>query len=238
MDNYTPQELLNFWKKGKTLSEAAWSFTDYDIWNATQNISLERGNENQKPPENWVDLLGNFAKVNYELNQYRERKQTAKNELWHNLFKKIKRGSLIAIGYKLPMELDDFPKIIPPQFWPPDNTDTDKSSIFAHGFNFVRVQIVRKSALSKIPKFKPIKLPDITVADKKVGRPSLKQEIIVAYEYLQKHGGIKSKFLKSHTEIIQKTVQQLFPEIKTIAGMDHEAIRRAVGDRFKRDKNL
>lgn len=84
---------------------------------------------------------------------------------------------------------------------------------------------------------KEISPPKIPIKDKKTGRPSLKEKIIAAYEFLKKEGSIDySKTLKSHTEIIQKTVQALNPEITDTAGMAHEAIRRAIGENFKTDK--
>ena len=84
---------------------------------------------------------------------------------------------------------------------------------------------------------KEISPPKIKIEDKKTGRPSLKEKIIAAYEFLKKEGSIDySKTLKSHTEIIQKTVQALNPEITDTTGMAHEAIRRAVGENFKTDK--
>jgi len=84
---------------------------------------------------------------------------------------------------------------------------------------------------------KEISPPKIKIEDKKTGRPSLKEKINAAYEFLKKEGSIDySKTLKSHTEIIQKTVQALNPEITDTAGMAHEAIRRAVGENFKTDK--
>ena len=183
-----------------------------------------------------ADILGNFAKQLNEINQYSKQKQAAQNELWDNLFNKIIRGSLIAIGFKLP-DPANFPDFIPLHMWPPENTDIDKSSISANNIEYSRVRIIKKSALNK--KAAPIQKlpPNISVKDKKIGRPSLKIEIIAAYEYLKKHGRIDySKFLKSHTEIVHETVMQLFPEITSVLGMEHEAIRRAVGDRFKADR--
>lgn len=81
-------------------------------------------------------------------------------------------------------------------------------------------------------------LQKIEVKDKKVGRPSIKEKIIAAYEHLKERNIIDySKTLKSHTEIIQKTVQALDSDITGTAGMEHEAIRRAISERFQADKN-
>jgi hypothetical protein len=80
-------------------------------------------------------------------------------------------------------------------------------------------------------------IPEIKVEDKKTGRPSLKKKIIAAYIELKKREKIEySQKLKSHTKLIQETVQALFPEIKSTKGMEYEAIRRAVGDLFHADK--
>ena len=80
-------------------------------------------------------------------------------------------------------------------------------------------------------------IPEIKIQDKKTGRPSLQKEIISAYEELKKRGKIDySKPLKSHSELIQETVRALFPGIKDTKGMENEAIRRAIGQMFKADK--
>jgi hypothetical protein len=72
----------------------------------------------------------------------------------------------------------------------------------------------------------------------KIGRPSRQKEIIAAYEDLKKSGLIDYSIpLKSHTELIQKNIQKLFPEIKDITGMKHEAIRRYIGSRFQEDRD-
>lgn len=98
--------------------------------------------------------------------------------------------------------------------------------------------INQKDEKSKEHIKKEISPPKIKIENKKTGRPSLKEKIIEAYEFLKKEGSIDySKTLKSHTEIIQKTVQAQNPEITGTAGMAHEAIRRAISKHFQTDKN-
>lgn len=237
--NYSPEQILDLWKKGKFLGEAAWYYTDYKIWEnwqkyAANNPKINRDNETL--PKNLSDILGDFVKIHAELRQHSEQKEEAKDLLWDDLFKKITRGNLLAIGFKLPNP-SNFPDFIPLHMWPPENTDTNKSSISANNIEYGRVRIIKKSALNNKVAYIPKTPPNISVKDRKVGRPSLKAEIVTAYEYLKKHGRIDySKFLKSHTEIIQKTVMQLYPAVTNNEGMEHEAIRRAIGDCFKVDQ--
>jgi len=194
-------------------------------------------NRINKTPDTLLEGIGEalttYTKSKIESETYYSQVETAKNNMQNNLYDKIISGKLIAIGYKAPIK-SDFPILIPPHMWPPENTDIDKSSISANGIDFVRVRIIKKSAFKNSNKENHKK---IKIEDKPIGRPSIQNEIINAYEYLKKEGNIDySKALKSHTALIQKTVQNASPEIKGTKGMAHEAIRRAVSKRFHDDK--
>jgi len=142
--NYSPEQILDLWKKGKFLSEATWYYTDYKIWEnwqkyETTNPKINRDNET--PPKNLSDILGDFVKKQAELRQHSEQKEETKDLLWDNLFRKIIRGNLLAIGFKLPNP-SNFPDFIPLHMWPPENTDTNKSSISANNIEYSRVRII------------------------------------------------------------------------------------------------
>ena len=65
----------------------------------------------------------------------------------------------------------------------------------------------------------------------------MKSEIIEAYEFLKSEDAIDfTKSIKAHTQLIQEIVRRLYPEITGNKGMQTEAIRRAISDRFHADK--
>lgn len=243
MDNYSPEQLLNIWKKGEFLNDAVWSFTDNKIRQEYDNINIRKkepikGKLNIDKSNSWLEIVGNslqeYQKVHFNSQQIKE----IENKLYNNLYGKITKGNLVAVGYKLPIK-SDFPDLIPPYMWPPKNIDINKSDISAHNINFTKVKIIKKSAINKITNNSNKKeiLSKVKIEDKKVGRPSIKGKIISAYNYLKENNKIDySKTLKSHTEIIQEAVMQLYPEIKTIKGMAYEAIRRTTSDLFNADK--
>ena len=235
--DYSPEQLLNIWKEGETLDDAIWEFCDSKYINEYPENHPKIGIKSNKTPDTLLDgiseVLAAYTKSKMGMDKYYAQIKTSKNNMKNNLYDKIINSKLIAIGYEMPIK-SDFPILIPSHMWPPENADIDKSSISANGIDFVRVRIIKKSSFKNSKKETQKK---IRIEDKPIGRPSLKCEIINAYEYLKKEGHIDySKTLKSHTVLIQKTVQGLSPEIKDTNGMAHEAIRRAVTKRFQDDK--
>lgn len=236
MNSISPELLLDIWQKGKFLDEAVFIFCDQKYIDGYSEINFVR-----KPPtSDEIKISDLLNEMNTSLKGLYDI-QTAKDDLYNNLYQKLKKGDLVGLGYEAPLKSTDFPIQIPPHMWPPQKLGKN-SAISGNGLNFLSVRIVRKSALkskmrNKDNFIKKTILPEIKIKDKKTGRPSIKNEIISAYNLLKKEEKIDySKPLKSHTELIQKTVQILFPEIETTAGMGIEAIRRAIGDIFKQDK--
>lgn len=231
---YSPEQLLEFWKKGKSLDEATWYYTDYKIWEnwrKYENTDLNKDRDNQTPPKNLAEILGDFAKKNAEREQYLRQKENAIDELWDNLFQKIFRGSLIAIGYEAPVKLEDKPKVILPHFWPPDNTDTYKSSISVHGYNFFKVQIIKKSALLKLSKNKLPKKPTIT--DNARGRPSQEADLLATFDWMVKNGWIStSKNLVSHMTAFNDALKIVNPNSPYINRLNYKTVNRHLGDKF------
>ncbi|MFM9889020.1 MAG: hypothetical protein ACKVOE_00025 [Rickettsiales bacterium] len=237
MDNYTPQELLEYWKKGKTLWAALCEFGNREIWKEyPQNPEIKSA---ELPSSFSAVLLTTLDQLG-KINDTSLKRQAVIGKLQKDLYAKIQQGDLIAVGHKISAEL---PSAIPLHMWPPKEINLTDSAISGKGFEFVEVRIIAKTNLPKLaapqkliaPVITP--LPKLAVKDKPVGRPTHRDKIIAAYQWLKKNNQIDYlKYLKSHTEIIQKAVMHLFPEIKTINGMDHEAIRRILMPLFKEDK--
>ena len=233
MDKYSPEQLqlLDMWENGKPLNEAIWQFCNKKYKDEYKQINLKQENNYENPT-----LDGLFRVIQDGVNCL-SKIRDAENKLYENLYDKIKKKHLIALGYESSTKSDDAPKLIPLRLWPPEKIDKDKSSVFGSNLEFSSVRIIKKSNLQKTIIKKEILPPKIEIKDKKVGRPSLKKEIIAAYESLKKDEDFySSQKLKSHVAAIQKRVQFLFPHITTNEGMEHEAIRRAVGEIFKAEK--
>lgn len=237
MDNYTSQELLEFWKKGKTLWAALCEFGSREIWKEyPQNPEMKSA---ELPSSFSAVLLTTLDQLG-KINDASLKRQAVIGKLQKDLYAKIHHGDLIAVGHKISAEL---PSSIPLHMWPPKEINLADSSISGKGFEFVEVRIIAKTNLPKLATpqklITPVitSLPKIAIKDKPVGRPTHRDKIIAAYQWLKKNGHLDySKTLKAHTDIIQKTVLHLFQEIKTIDGMEYEAIRRIVMPLFKEDK--
>ncbi len=241
MENIPPKTLLDIWKKGKTLYGSLFIFTAHQLLKKyNEQVSKLQNQDEIKYAKDAtaLNVLSGLSEIIFQRSQV----ENIENELKTDLINKILSEEIIGLGYEMPVKSSDSPKIIPIHIWPRKikEIDWENSSVTQHGIIFKNIRLIKKSALkNKIPKNKKISLPKIKIEDKKTGRPSLKKKIISAYSELKKQGRINySKPLKSHTELIQETVKILSPDIKTNAGMEHEAIRRAVGTMFKQDKNL
>lgn len=240
----SPEELLALWKKGKSLWEAFSEFCDQKYIDEYNQINSEQKSDNKPPPQGILDALNQISQEWQKNTVNSLSREKAINNLINNLFKKIAQKKLMVIGYKVPIN-SDFPTLIPDYMLPPENIDINKSSISAHDISFVKIRIIKSNLLSKIKIKKQKVISENREVDfslnKKVrkpsGRPSIRDKIKTAYEELEKLGKIDySSDLKSHTEIIQKMVIKLNPEIQNNKGMDHEVIRLTVGKDFQSEK--
>lgn len=241
MENIPPQELENFWKKGKTLYASLYQFTAPEILQEYNDLELKLKNHTHNRGDIKNSILPTLSAGLADLSNLvflQSQIETIRDKLKWDLLNIILSEKLIGIGYETPVKSSDKPQIIPLHIWPQKikEINWDDSSILKNGVQFLNIRIIKKLPAKKSTTDKGIILPK--AEKKKVGRPSRKKEIIAAYEDLKKAGLIDYSIpLKSHTELIQKNIQKLFPEIKEIKGMKHEVIRRYIGDRFQEDRN-
>jgi hypothetical protein len=218
------KEIWDLWQQGKSINDAIGSFLDCE--------SIKREVKKHLRDHETITKITDTGL----LREREKQRQNAfvfseyENEIFQNLYAKIKSRQLLAIGYIEPIGGSDFPDLIPQKFWPPQEISLEESSVTFNKARFSNVRIVKNPITAN-----DLKIYEIN--DKKVGRPSIQDKIIKAYEDCRERGEIDySKTLKSHTEIIQKGVQRLHPEISGIKGMQHEVIRLAIGDQFNKDK--
>ena len=247
MENFTPQELLALWKKGKTLFDSLFEFTSPEFIKEynDRRLFIDKNNERMKEyqpsatetkSEGVLNQLGTTLHLHVALD-------LSFKELKSDLLNKIISEKIIGLGYEAPIKASDTPQILPIHIWPQSiyEINWNDSSISKNGNDFQNIRIVKKSAIRKTIN-KPIKEkkpspPNKIIEDKKVGRPSLKDEITEAYEYLKEHKIIDfSKKLISQTGLIQDTVRLLHTDIEDNKGMQYEVIRRTIGKQYEIDK--
>lgn len=239
--NYSPEQLLEFWKEGIALGNAAWIFADEKLQTEYKNAHSEINYKNNATeiPKGLINLLENVSKEMEKANQLSKQKEIVNNSLWNNLYQRIISGNLIAAGYKFPIE-SDYPTLIPVHMWPPDNIDAVKSAISANEIKYVRVRIIKKSALDifqEIPTKNEKQLPKYKLQKKKAGRPSIGDAIVEAYHMLDKDGQIDITLpLSSHYEAIRDVVSKSRPDLSDDTGMKDEAIRKRVAEFFNAKK--
>lgn len=244
--NYSPEQLLRAWEKGKSLDEAVWQYSDYNVRKKYENINVKINWDDQSLPRigatRLIEVSQILGKIG-ELSKQSIQRKSAKGELWDNIFCKLSRRHLIAVGYKFPIE-SDFPTLIPLYMWPPENRDEADSSISSLGRKYIRVRIIRKAALQNILKNwekERIQLSKYEAEKKKPGRPSISDKIIDAFYALIKNGQIDPKIpLNSHYPAIRDAIKLLYPELINkkgeIDGMRDEAIRKWVSPIFNEIK--
>lgn len=247
MENIDQKELLKLWKKGKTLYESLFEFTDKSLINNYNKSQIELENQTNLIPEKTSNgnpsMMDGLQAVQKTINKY-QGTRSANDKLKRDLLNKLLSEKLAGLGFESPIKTSSHPQLIPIHIWPQKITDFDwnESSFLINGIEFFKIRIIKKTELKKQKniqiKKKELKPPNLEVTDKKVGRPSKKQEIIDAYNFLKNECKIDySKTFKSHTKLIQQTVRTLNPDQTNDKGLGNEAIRRTVKHLFDQEKN-
>lgn len=240
VEQFSPQELLEFWKKGKPLHSALFVWTDSFIREEHKNLTGRRKTEN-RPTFNDAEAFASVGRSLLDMSnliQLNSQIEQAVEKLKYDLLSKTISERLFLLGYEAPVKSSDMPQIIPLHVIPQKigEINWEESSFQKNGIQFLNIRAINKLPRNKLVKKKIVAPPKLNTP--KIGRPSRQKEIIKAYDDLKADGYIDySAPLKSHTELIQKTVQKLFPEITDTKGMAHEAIRRCIGNTFQKDKN-
>lgn len=245
MENIEQKELLKLWKKGKTLYESLFVLTDKSLLNNYNKSQLELENQTNSFPEKESDsnisMLDGLQAVQKTINKY-QGTRNATDKLKRDLLNKVLSEKLIGLGFESPIKPSDIPQYIPLHIWPQKiiDFDWDNSSFSINGVKFINIKIIKNSELKKENnlnnKKEEIKAPKNELIDKPVGRPSRKNEIEAAYNYLREIGSIDySKTFTSHIQLIRETVRLLNPDLNDNKGLGDEAIRLYAKLLFDRD---
>jgi len=126
----SPEQLLDLWKKGKSLDEAIWQFCDK---------KYQRAYPQNHPIINITSSGSDAVNQLKKISQYQLQKSDALEKLKKNLCEKLKGEYLIAVGYP---KLSHSPVIIPLYLCVPKNLDLSKSSISGNGLDYSSVCII------------------------------------------------------------------------------------------------
>ena len=247
MENTDQKELLKLWKKGKTLYESLFEFTDKSLINNYNKSQIELENQTNSIPEktsnNTPSMMDSLQVFQKTINKY-QGTRNANDKLKWDLLNKLLSEKLAGLGFESPIKSSDTPQYIPLHIWPQKiiDFDWDNSSFSINGVEFLKIKIIKNTELINKKninnKKEEIKPPNIEIIDKPVGRPSRKQEIINAYNFLRDKGKIDySKTFKSHIKTIRETVRLLNTKLENDKGLGGEAIRRTVKHFFDQEKN-
>jgi hypothetical protein len=246
LENINTQELLKLWKKGKTLYESLFEFSDKSLINNYNKSQLELENQTNSIPENNSNgkpsMMDNLQAFQSTFNKY-QGTRNANDKLKRDLLNKILSEKLAGLGFESPIKTSSQPQLIPIHIWPQkiNEFNWNESSFLSNGVEFQKIRIIKNIEFKKERniqnKKKEIQLPDFQITDKSVGRPSKKQEIINAYNLLKNKNKIDySKTFKSHTPLIREAVRLQSPTLTDDKGLGDEAIRRTVKSLFDQEK--
>lgn len=103
-----------------------------------------------------------------------------------------------------------------------------------------RWRSLNQKNIDPILKQPEINIPDIAIEEKIAGRPSFKNQILAAYDFLKKKEKIDySKTFKSHIPLIRETIWALNPSLnKSTQGLGDEVLRRNLIPLFEKEKPL
>lgn len=103
-----------------------------------------------------------------------------------------------------------------------------------------RWRSLNQKNIDPILKQPEINIPDIAIEEKIAGRPSFKNQVLAAYNFLKKNNKINyTKTFKSHITLIRETIWVLNPSLnKSVQGLGDEVIRRNLIPLFNKEKSL
>lgn len=246
MENIDQKELLKLWKKGKTLYESLFEFTDKSLINNYNKSQVELENQTNLIPEKTSNgnpsMMDGLQAVQKTINKY-QGTRSANDKLKRDLLNKLLSEKIAGLGFESPIKTSSQPQLIPIHIWPQkiNEFNWNESSFLSNGVEFQKIRIIKniefKNERNIQNKKEEIQLPDFQITDKFVGRPSKKQEIINAYNLLKKKNKIDySKTFKSHTPLIREAVRLQNPTLTDDKGLGDEAIRRTVKSFFDQEK--
>lgn len=233
MPSNEENQILEFWNQAHALSVAPLRFGPPEAIAAYKSAMGKKLDIADDPTEGLpkdADLLDVVAALGRTLkplaNMYVDANRVHQ-DLRDHVLMRIANGVVWAVGYATPRRHTDAPVRIPPDVWS-GKVDWDKGEVSGNGLHFVAVRVA-------LPPKTPIDLISLPSESPKLGRPSLKNEILEAYLALEK-GGIVD-YSKPMVRLYQPIRDWLCVKYPNRAGtfgdLSDEAVRRIISSRFK-----
>lgn len=146
-------------------------------------------------------------------------------KLERDLFDKLIKGDVVALGYAIPRAPDDPLRRIPTEAWN-GKVDIHAGTASANGLEFTAIRVVH-------PEAREAATQDIRAP----GRPSRQSQIVAAFKALDAAGQIdRSQSTRSHFPEIRAQVKQMYPEdADNEKGLGDKALYNIVGPLFESD---
>lgn len=229
---------LELWQKGLELGRAAYRFAHPSLragYDELRSTKVEATELPSLPDDaHWLVVLDAVFKNLKPFADISAARADANQQLQNYLLRLIGGGHVLTFGYALPRRPEDYPVLLPKDVWS-GKIGWSESLVKGNGLEFVAVRVVvSRTAQDLLEANEQRQLP----APKKTGRPSLKADIIEAYQALRDAGRIDFK----------NPMRHLFPQIRVwlseeypdnagqFRNMAGETIRKQVSDLFKRDR--
>jgi hypothetical protein len=229
---------LSAWEDGVSLWGAVEKYTNEALWNQYVTLKDElhltvrpeifkqdfaRGPDpplDEDPVKRYQLLYEKFVRI--------------ETQLTSEILTSLTIGVLLAVGYTSPRLRGRVPVWIEPECWGTGKVDWAQSELWADGNRFEEVRIIQShasAAAEAVASISPTKPP------RHPGRPSRADEIRSAYKTLRDSGKINFMLsLRANLPTIREGVHALSGNPSDQQGLGDEAMRRVLGEQFKRDQ--
>ncbi len=238
------------WLRGLPLDDAAFGIAPLELLNQFEKPcpNIDKTSPMEIPEgSGWLVrtlvVTNALAKVLDPIFEHYRGRWAVRDEIREDLLVRIESGEYMAVGYSQPRKHGDFPVEIPIDIWEGE-IDWEKSTVKGNGLDYMAVRIIPRNSLTKITeKIALLQIAPPSAIPRKInppriGRPSCRKIVEIAYEKLKQSGEID--FLAPQIFAIRQirdAVTAMFPDdIKGDRGLGDEAVRKVICEDFRSER--
>ncbi|MFT6558342.1 hypothetical protein [Sneathiella sp.] len=224
----------DIWKKGIPLSEAIYRFGNKEVLSQLSDLQQQGsfGNifttiaqklESGKPSG---DVITNSLK---EASTPLKDAKDLKAKIQKAIIVDIRDRKVLAYGYSFPRQADAQAQEVPDDLWA-IKSDWMDDTLKANGLQMDAIRLTPVKWITETP--------DAAIITTPKGRPSRKDQIIFAFQALDKDGKInRSQSMNSQCPMIRDWVLKHYPDDKeTKTGLSDQNIRKTISPLFNKEK--
>lgn len=228
------------WDQGVTISEAIETYSNDELWGQFETLHEklfpEIPADLPQEPIDWNPQPLLEASPTVEFPKYLEIRERLKAEI----IALLRNGTLLGIGFLRPKYRGSEPMWISADCWIADaRISWENSELWVHGKIFAEIRVVRphdRVSISDSSATQAVRLAPIP-GPNRAGRPTRANEIKAAYDELKLEGRINFSSLRANLGDIQSHVQKRAgADSKLLTGLQYNAVRKAIGAEFQKDK--